>query len=80
MKAAASAKEIVIEEKIHIIETEELTEEEIPLPVKELSLSTKVETDGKDFMNSLSCSSLFSLVIPVTYFPPTVYKLDLLNP
>lgn len=57
MKEAASKKEIVVEEKIHITETEELIEEEIPLPVRELSLTTKVETDGKNFINSLSCSS-----------------------
>lgn len=75
MKEAASAKEIVIEEKIHITETEELTEEEIPLSVKELSLSTKVETDGKHFIISLSFSPLFSLL---TFSSPSsftfVYK------
>lgn len=51
MKETATDKEIVVEGKIHITEIEEFTEEEIPLPVKEMVL-TKVENDGKDFMQS----------------------------
>lgn len=46
MKEAAAANEIIVEEKIHISEIEEIIEEEIPIPVQEMFV-TKVETDGK---------------------------------
>lgn len=49
MSETATDKEIVVEGKIHITEIEEYTEEEIPLPVKEMVL-TKVEPDGKVLM------------------------------
>lgn len=57
MKEAASGKEIVLEEKIHITETEEIIEEEIPLPVKEMFI-TKTENDGKDFIKFINLSNL----------------------
>lgn len=60
MKEAASAKEIIVEAKIHITETEETIEEEIPLPVKEMFLTKVVEVDGKDFMKFIFTS--FSIV------------------
>jgi hypothetical protein len=56
MKEAASAREIIVEEKIRITETEEIIEEEIPLPVQEMFLKTVVEADGKEF----SFKSFFS--------------------
>lgn len=45
MKEAVSSNEIVVEEKIHITETEEIIEEEIPTPQE--MFVTKVENDGK---------------------------------
>lgn len=47
--AASVVKEIVVEEKIQITETEETIEEEIPVPVQQL-FKPKDENDGKDFM------------------------------
>lgn len=90
MKEAASAKEIVIEEKIHITETEEIVEE-IPVTVQEISKLSKVEKDGKDFIQfidvqhlpSLSCETSFSLSVwfllyrvSLTLQPPNVQKIS----
>lgn len=55
-----TAKEIIMEEKIHITETEEVIEEEIPAPVKEVSLKT-VANDGKDSPKVHLTSLLYSL-------------------
>lgn len=64
MKEAALAKEIIVEEKIHITEIEETIEEEIPLPVRDMFV-TKGESDGKDFMNLIKLSYQLSYrVIP----------------
>lgn len=52
MKEAISAKEIIVEEKIHVTEIEEIIEEEIPIPVREMFV-TKVEDNGKIHLNSL---------------------------
>lgn len=69
MKEAGSSKEIVVEEKIHITETEEIIEEEIPLPVMEMFI-TKTENDGKDLIMFIILLiyrvilSLISLILP----------------
>lgn len=68
MKEAASAREIIVEGKIHITETEEIIEEEIPLPVKEMFLTKVVDVDGKDFMKFILTS--FSIVF--TQFHPLI--------
>ena len=69
----ATEKEIVVEEKIHITETEELIVEEIPETVKEMFV-TKVENDGKDFIEFIFSPFHyrvipFYLLTPLTPFP-----------
>lgn len=68
MKEAASAKEIVFEQKIHITETEEMIEEEIPLPVQEMFI-TKAENDGKDLMKFINLSTSLSIVWSYLWLP-----------
>jgi DNA mismatch repair ATPase MutL len=50
IKEAASANEIIIEEKIHITEIEEVIEEEIPTVQK---LSVAKDNNGKNYLNLL---------------------------
>lgn len=68
MREAATEKEIIVEGKIHITETEEITEEEIPLPVKEILYTKVQEVDGKVFMKFIF-TSLFIVFIQLTPFP-----------
>lgn len=82
--AASVVKEIVVEEKIQITETEETIEEEIPVPVQQL-FKPKDENDGKDFMTfiyllNFSLSIVWflspnSLTLPCTNkLPPNISK------